>query len=132
MCNDLDLFGDVIITYDDLNIWLDTVGNMRDRSNSSREHYAKTYDIENKIKSSKLNGSFKKLITQYNEQFTSEYQSLELFATQYVNDVLDIPQSACPAWFHVCDNSSCTIYKQRIKHDKNRAIYQAKKQKARC
>ena len=58
MCIDTDLFGDVIVTVKDIDLWLGVNARLNGRSHTQREHYSKTYDMANKIKLSKLNGSF--------------------------------------------------------------------------
>lgn len=47
MCIDSDLFDDVIVTVNEVDTWLDAMANMQGRSQTSREHYAKTYGAEN-------------------------------------------------------------------------------------
>lgn len=57
----LDLFGDVVVTFDDVEIWLDSIPNLSDKI-SRRRWYLENYDVCRKIKSSKLDGSFTELI----------------------------------------------------------------------
>lgn len=54
----LDLFGDVAVTTDDVEFWLDVVPKIPRTSPRRREYYAKAWDVVNKIKHSKLSGEF--------------------------------------------------------------------------
>ena len=58
MCSDSDLFGDVIVTLDDVELWLNEVPKNLSHLSNSRLLYAKNYDVANKIKRAKLNGTF--------------------------------------------------------------------------
>ena len=58
MCKDYDLFGDVIVTLDDVEFWLDNVPKHLSNSPNARIRYAKQYDVSNKIKAAKINGFF--------------------------------------------------------------------------
>src|SRR5687767_6941381 len=61
MCNDYDLFGDVIVTLDDVELWRDKVPKHLSNSPNARIRYAKDYDIARKIKAAKINGTFELL-----------------------------------------------------------------------
>lgn len=61
MCLYSDLFGDVIVTVNDVNLWIDAVARLQGRANPTRNYYAINFDVANKIKLSKLDGSFKNL-----------------------------------------------------------------------
>jgi hypothetical protein len=89
MCIDSDLFGDVIVTKSDVTFWLDTTALMQCRSKSSREYYAQFYDVASKIKLSKLNGSFAKLINKHENRLQYDDASMELYATKYVTLACD-------------------------------------------
>ena len=71
MCIDKDLFGDVIVTFDDVELWLDKVPVHLSDLPRSRLNYIKNYDVANKIKAAKLNGFFYTLEGAKNIQFTS-------------------------------------------------------------
>jgi hypothetical protein len=58
MCYHSDLFGDVIVTLDDVELWLDVVPRHLSNSPNSRIRYAKNYDVASKIKAAKINGNF--------------------------------------------------------------------------
>lgn len=59
MCIDTDLFGEVIITYEDIATWLRTVPRFNDDTRKSAiAEYVNGYDVVNKIKRAKLNNSF--------------------------------------------------------------------------
>ena len=58
MCKDKDLFGDVIVTLDDVELWLDMIPKHLSHLSSARLRYALDYDIASKIKAAKLNGYF--------------------------------------------------------------------------
>ena len=71
MCIDKDLFGDVIITFDDVELWLDKVPVHLSALPRSRIKYIKDYDVASKIKAAKLNGYFYTLQCDEKQQFTS-------------------------------------------------------------
>lgn len=58
----LDLFGEVVITLDDVECWLDSVPNLSLKS-QRRQWYIEQWDVTNKIKCSILDGSFTEFIT---------------------------------------------------------------------
>jgi hypothetical protein len=59
MCLDLDLFGEVVITYDDVKLWLNTVPRIDNQHRANHVHdYINNYDVVNKIKRAKLDNSF--------------------------------------------------------------------------
>lgn len=64
-CADVDLFGDVIVTVDDVEKWLDAVPHLARYQVREREYYAKNWDVSNKIKLSKLEGLFDLLIAEH-------------------------------------------------------------------
>lgn len=130
MCFDSDLFGDVIVTIKDIDLWLDVIANMRGVAQSRREHYAKFSDVANKIKLSKLNGSFEKLINEYDANSKYSQQPIKLFNTKYVTAPAELlNQTECPAFFHVCHNHLCHVFIKRTKHEKQRAAYAKRKGK---
>lgn len=53
-----DLFGDVVVTIEDVEMWLDAVPKIPRTSPLRREYYAKNWDVVNKIKAYKLSGEF--------------------------------------------------------------------------
>lgn len=60
----LDLFGDVVVTLDDVELWLDAVPQIP-RNSPRRNYYAKNWDVANKIKLAKRDGSFEKFINDH-------------------------------------------------------------------
>lgn len=52
----LDLFGEVPVTIDDLEAWLDHIPRMRDASDRRRTHYATQWHIADKVRAAKLAG----------------------------------------------------------------------------
>lgn len=57
-CATKDLFGDVVVTIEDVELWLDAIPCIPRTSPLRREYYAKHWDVVNKIKSYKLRGLF--------------------------------------------------------------------------
>ena len=59
MCLDSDLFGDVIVTLDDVELYLDNLPSINFNSSQyRREQYSKTYPVASIIKSQKLSCEF--------------------------------------------------------------------------
>lgn len=127
MCYQYDLFGGVKITLEDVNLWLDTVANLKGCSNSRRNYYAAHHDIANKIKLSKLDGSFEKLINDAEIAENYDNLPLDIFKTAYKTDAIEQNILSCPDYFHACNNPNCPIYLKRIKHDKSAAAYARRK-----
>ncbi|MES2181641.1 MAG: hypothetical protein V4493_06045 [Pseudomonadota bacterium] len=62
MCVDSDLFGQVIVTNDDVELWLRTVPRFTDDTRINHvQDYIKNYDVVNKIIRAKHDGSFYRL-----------------------------------------------------------------------
>ncbi len=66
----LDLFGEVVVTLDDVELWLDAVPQIP-RDSPRRNYYAKHWDVANKIKCAKRDGSFTKLINRHLDNLAS-------------------------------------------------------------
>lgn len=116
MCRDSDLFGDVIVTYDDVELWMMSVPNFSAHTPTFRiEHYIKNCDVANKIKSAKLTGYF------YQIGSPPQPARFRNFDTVYVELYPLVVE--CPKIFHVCENVDCDIYKANLKKEKNRASY---------
>jgi uncharacterized protein YkuJ len=127
MCYYSDLFGDVIVTVNDVNLWLDVVAKMQGATNQRRNYYAINNDVVSKIKLSKLHNQFEKLI---NDQLAaSEYDQipLEAFRTIYKIAASELNHEPCPPYFHTCDNPHCEIYIKRCNHDKHAKAYAKRK-----
>lgn len=60
----LDLFGDVVVTLDDVELWLDAVPQIP-RNSPRRNYYVKNWDVSNKIKAAKLAGIFDSIISSH-------------------------------------------------------------------
>lgn len=61
-----DLFGDVIVTHFDLYIWVAVITKGRFLGNLKRyNQYIDTWNVAYKVKRSKLNGSFKNVVSEY-------------------------------------------------------------------
>lgn len=59
MCNDLDLFGDVVVTYQDVELYVRAIPRYVDGLRfNALESYVETYNVVNKIKRLKLAESF--------------------------------------------------------------------------
>lgn len=67
MCIDSDLFGEVVITYDDVELFLRCVPRYVDGLRyNALESYVKSYDVVNKIRRMKLDHSFYSLNHPFN------------------------------------------------------------------
>jgi hypothetical protein len=53
----LDLFGGVVITRDEVELWLDRVA-LLPRDSPRRRYYCESWDVHGKIKAAKLDGTF--------------------------------------------------------------------------
>jgi len=82
-CKDLDLFGEVIITIEDVELWLDAVPHIFRDQTRQREYYAQNWNVTNKIKLSKLDGSFEKLITERTLDRRQHATVANLLGTRY-------------------------------------------------
>lgn len=59
MCVDSDLFGEVIVTYDDVELWLRAIPRHVDGQRENQvQDYVENYNVVNKIREAKLNNSF--------------------------------------------------------------------------
>lgn len=127
MCYQSDLFGDVIVTQDDVNLWLDSIPDMCGATQTRRNYYAENHDIANKIKLSKLNGSFEILINERETTLNYQKSNVDIFKTVYKSDLIDLKNLLCPDYFHVCTNPKCKVYIKRLAHEKHAAAYAKRK-----
>jgi len=127
MCYDSDLFGDIIVTVNEVNIWLDATANLRGRTQTSRNYYAENYDVANKIKLSKLDGSFYKVINEYEQSNAYDDLPINCFNPVYVPDDAVKAAPACPDYYHVCNFHDCRVFISRMKREKNAADYARRK-----
>lgn len=75
MCIDNDLFGDVIVTRDDVETWLRSIPRYDDGMRETQiEQYIAAYDVVNKIKRAKLDNSFYCL----NDKFRTDLKNLSI------------------------------------------------------
>lgn len=116
MC--LDLFGDVVVTVYDVNVWLDTVPKLRGESATRRKYYAQYNDVANKIKLWKLSGQFDLLIEQYESM--QQTQHIDLYDPLYID--IDYKKITCPAYFHICNVQECDIFINRMKRSHYREL----------
>ena len=84
MCKHSDLFGDVIVTLDDVELWLNVVPRHLSNSPNARLRYAKSYDVASKIKQAKLNGSFYTLCSDQNDYTCDENTTKYLYHPDYL------------------------------------------------
>jgi len=78
----------------------------------------KVYDVSNKIKISKLNGSFKKLINPQD----SPPETFSAFQTRYKCDQPE-PLPPCNKFKCYCDLTSCVFRKLILRRARNRRYY---------
>jgi hypothetical protein len=126
----LDLFGQVIVTHQDVKDYLDTIPNMgATRRKSAVEKYLIDYNVANKLILLKSDGSFTKLITQLNddrEYRENAFDDLAPLRTKYKEPWLRMP---CPPYSHTCGFMDCEIFVKRHKSAVNHKYYAAKKLK---
>lgn len=127
MCYHSDMFGDVIVTLDDVNLWLDSIPDMCGSTQTRRNYYAVHNDIANKIKLSKLNGSFEKLINDAENVKTYQNVHIDMFKTVYTKDLKELNILKCPPYFHSCSNPHCEVFIKRISHEKHAGAYAKRK-----
>ena len=127
MCIDADLFGQVIVTISDVELWLEantqvTPDNLPNRVKS----YIKNYDVASKIAAAKLSGEFYKLEKPRHGFDTDVIKSV---FTKYVTPKQEEKAEQCPAYFHKCEIPLCPLFqanKNKVKKY-DLANYQAKK-----
>jgi len=127
MCYDLDMFGEVIVTLDDVNLWLDTIPQISMCSNQRRNYYAQFNDVANKIKLSKLDGSFDLLIKAAENANLDNSAPLDMFKTVYKIDPIELNVLKCPPYFHICNNPKCKVFIKHLAHEKSAAAYAKRK-----
>ena len=127
MCYHSDMFGDIIVTLDDVNIWLDSVPELKHATQTRRNYYAENHDIANKIKLSKLDGSFEMLIKDLETDLNYQNCTIDIFKTAYTVDPIELNILKCPPYFHTCENPNCEIYVKRLMHGKHAAAYAKRK-----
>lgn len=58
----LDLFGEVVITYDDLELWVSALAPGFSSNQHRRAHYIRQWDVAAKVRRAKLSGTFDTII----------------------------------------------------------------------
>jgi len=58
----LDLFGDVAVTYDDLDLWVSALAPGYATNEHRRAHYIKCWNVADKVRHAKLAGTFESTI----------------------------------------------------------------------
>lgn len=127
MCIDTDLFGEVVISRDDVEFYLDHCTNYGGETTTKRKaEYIKNYNIANNVRRAKLDGSFYVAKLQHDidvkNQLTANYW---LYPTVYVE-----PQPAapiCPPHFHTCINPTCRHFMMTNKRAYSRRMYLKRK-----
>ena len=82
-CSDLDLFGDVIVTVDDIERWLDAVPHIGRNQTRQGKNYAKNWNVANKIKLCKLDGTFEKVISEGAPDYRDLHTVDDVFGSRY-------------------------------------------------
>lgn len=124
MCIDLDLFGQVIVTLSDVELWLENSRFTYDNNPNRVKAYIKNYDIANKIAKSKLSGEF------YNLEKPRKDFDQDLIRSsfiQYVEPPAPTTATGCPLFWHRCDVKDCPVYQKNKKRDYSRDKYKNKK-----
>lgn len=107
MCIDLDLFGQVIVTVSDVELWLENSRLTPDTIPSRLKAYIKNYDITSKIAAAKISGEFYALSrsrTGYDTDLIKEALRPDPPPEKH-------PVTGCPLAFHICKIRKCEIYK---------------------
>ncbi|HCA27963.1 MAG TPA: hypothetical protein DEP05_10080 [Betaproteobacteria bacterium] len=60
----LDLFGEVIITRDDIETWIDIIPKIPASSTMRRNWYKRCWDVADKVRQAKINGTWDDIINQ--------------------------------------------------------------------
>lgn len=125
MCRDSDLFGDVIVTLDDVELWMMSLPNFTSDTPITRiENYIINHPVSSIIKNAKLQGYF------YNLRDLNPRPPIRCFNPVYV-ELYPAKQPPCDNIFHTCENVDCDVFKRNVKRAKNRLSYKKWKLK-RC
>jgi len=120
-----DLFGQIAITLDDVELYLNSLPNFDSHtSNSRRQRYADNYPLSTIIAGMKKDGRWESLETNANEKpsYVTTYQTkyVPTDSERILNEI-----TVCPKNYHVCKNRLCKYYVRQLRRDRN-ARYQAK------
>lgn len=121
MCLDSDLFGDVIVTLDDVELYLDNLPSINFNSSQyRREQYSKTYPVASIIKSQKLSCEFYLL-------YVANKQRIQVttYQMRFVENVSAVIIPCNSRQCH-CKNKSCE-FKIAINRKKRNQRYYDKK-----
>jgi hypothetical protein len=128
MCIDADLFGQVIVTISDVELWLEANTQVTPDNLSNRvTAYIKNYDVASKIAAAKLSGEFYKL-EKPRQGFDSNL--IESVFKRYVTPKHEEKAEQCPAYFHRCENPLCALFQanKNKKSTYSKEKHQARKQ----
>ncbi|MDR5797427.1 MULTISPECIES: hypothetical protein [unclassified Caballeronia] len=74
-----DLFGEVVVTYDDLFSWVEAVAPAFTSSTRAFEHYVHAWSVADKVRDAKLRGTFESTIEKARERQQSITSRLGLW-----------------------------------------------------
>lgn len=127
MVQTYDLFGQVAISINDVELYLNSLPNFTNQtSDSRRENYAQNYNLSTIIGDLKLSGDWDDIVerAEYTPKIVTVYQ------TRYVErDAIKLVEplkSDCPVYFHYCKNKACAFYKQNLRTARNARYYKKK------
>lgn len=128
MCQDSDLFGDIIVLKSDVKLWLSEVARLDETTPESRkEQYYNNYDLANIIKKAKSSGFFYVVKSQHEAAANNhQQQPTWLYPTKYIENPPPVVLP-CPPHFHICENDRCHIFIKRMAREKSRAAYLKRK-----
>jgi hypothetical protein len=124
----LDLFGQVQITKDDVELWLDNLPNFSSQTSyNRREQYANFYDLSRIISDAMLNGSFELLKIQQldilQRPYITKYQTVYAKTPAELQAIVDL---GCPKTRHDCNVKSCEWRIKQTRKARNARHYKAK------
>jgi hypothetical protein len=128
MCIDSDLFGQVIVTISDVELWLEAKTQVTPDNLPNRvKAYIKNYDVASKIAAAKLSGEFYKL---EKNRYGFDSDIIRSVFTKYVTPKPEEKAEQCPAYFHRCENPLCAIFQanKNKKRTYSKEKHQARKQ----
>ena len=124
----LDLFGQVQITKDDVELWLDNLPNFSMQTTyNRRQQYANFYDLTRIITDAMLNGSFELLKIQQldilQRPYISKYQTVYVKTEAELQAIADL---GCPKTRHDCTVKSCEWRIKQTRKNRNARFYAKK------
>jgi hypothetical protein len=128
MCVDVDLFGEVIILKDDVELWLNECTRFDAYTPFKRkQQYIKDRPIASIVAHAKLDGSFYEAKDRYlDNMYILELEKLQAFPTRYVECGEKLVER-CPDYYHECSVQTCPIYIRRTKLAYTRKMYLKRK-----